>query len=105
MESIKRQLENLKAETKRAVIDLANQSCVVEMRRLQIRRSFSYYEDEVYHADTVYIDRNKGTVRIQLEEYADSIPLEEFYIEDQIGLYEELAKLFSNSKYDHRIYY
>ena len=41
---------------------------------------------------TVYIDPDKGTVRILLDKYADSIPLEEFCIEDQIVIYEELAK-------------
>jgi hypothetical protein len=44
-------------------------------------------------------------VRIQLVEYADSIELSEFSIEDQIGIYEELEKTFTDPKYAHRIDY
>ena len=44
-------------------------------------------------------------VRIQLVEYADSIELSEFSIEDQIGIYEELEKTFTDTKYAHRIDY
>ena len=105
MESIKKQLEDLKAKTKKAIIGLAKQSCEVELGWLQIRQSFSYYDEEVYHANTAYIDLEKGTVRILLDEYADSIPLEEFCIEDQIGIYEELEKTFANPRYDYRIDY
>ena len=75
------------------------------MGGLQIRQSFSYYEEEVYHIDKIYIDPAKGLIRVQLMEYADSIELSEFSIDDQFGIYEELAKTFSNSKYQHRIDY
>lgn len=105
MEDIKKQLENLKAETKKSIIEMAKQSCEVEMCGLQIRQSFSYYDEEVYHLERVYIDPVKGLVRAQLSEYADSIPLEEFSIEDQIGIYEELHRVFSNPKYNYRIDY
>lgn len=105
MVNIKKQLENLKAETKKSIIGLAKQLCEVEMCGLQIRQSFSYYEEEVYHVERTYIDPDKETVRIQLYEYADSILLEEFGIEDQIGIYEELYKVLSNPKYGYRINY
>lgn len=105
MDSIKKQLTELKDKTKRAIINLAKQDCEVELGGLQIRQSFSYYEEEVYHIDKAYIDPAKGTVRIQLIEYADSIELSEFSIEDQIGIYEELEKIFTNPKYAHRIDY
>ena len=105
MVNIKKQLENLKAETKKSIIGLAKQLCEVEMCGLQIRQSFSYYDEEVYHVERVYIDPVKGLVRVLLTEYADSIPLEEFGIEDQIGIYEELYKVFSNPKYGYRIDY
>jgi hypothetical protein len=72
---------------------------------LQIRQSFSYYEEEVYHIDKIYIDPGKESVRILLDEYADSIELSEFSIEDQVGIYEELEKTFTNPKYAHRIDY
>jgi hypothetical protein len=72
---------------------------------LQIRQSFSYYEEEVYHIDKIYIDPGKKSVRILLDEYADSIELSEFSIEDQVGIYEELEKTFTNPKYAHRIDY
>lgn len=105
MDSIKKQLTELKDKTKSAIINLAKQDCEVELGGLQIRQSFSYYEEEVYHIDKAYIDPNKGTVRIQLVEYADSIELSEFSIEDQIGIYEELEKTFTNPKYGLRIDY
>lgn len=105
MDSIKKQLTELKEETKRAIVNLAKQDCEVELGGLQIRQSFSYYEEEVYHIDKAYIDPDKGAVRIQLYEYADSIELSEFSIEDQIGIYEELHRTFTNPKYAHRIDY
>lgn len=105
MESIKKQLTELKDKTKSAIVNLVKQDCEVELGGLQIRQSFSYYEEEVYHVDKAYIDPDKGTVRIQLIEYADSIELSEFSIEDQIGIYEELEKTFTNPKYRHKIDY
>lgn len=105
MESIKKQLTELKDKTKMAIVNLAKRDCEVELGGLQIRQSFSYYEEEVYHIDKAYIDPDKGTVRIQLIEYADSIELSEFSIEDQIGIYEELEKTFTNPKYRHSIDY
>lgn len=105
MESIKKQLMKLKEETKKAIISLAKQNCEVELGGFHIRQSFSYYDEEVYHIDKIYIDPNKGTVRIQLYEYADSIELSEFSIDDQVGIYEELKKTFTNPKYAHRIDY
>jgi hypothetical protein len=59
----------------------------------------------VYHIDKIYIDPEKESVRILLDEYADSIELSEFSIEDQVGIYEELEKTFTNPKYAHRIDY
>ena len=105
MENIKKQLEELKEKVKKAILDLAGKRCEVDMYELQIRQSFSYYENEVYHIDKAYIDPAKGLVRVQLVEYADSIELSEFSIEDQIGIYDELTKTFSNPKYQHRIDY
>ncbi len=101
--SIKELLANLKEETKEAIINLASESCEVDMSGFHIRQSFSYYDEEVYHIDKAYIDPGKRTVRLQLYEYADSIDLNEFSVEDQIGIYEELAKTFGNSKYQHYI--
>lgn len=103
--SIKEQLANLKDEVKKAILKLPRQSCEVDMCSLQIRQSFSYYDEETYHIDKAYIDPAKGLVKVQLVEYADSIELSEFSIEDQIGIYDELAKTFSNPKYQHRIDY
>lgn len=103
--SIKERLANLKEETKKAIISLASESCEVDMCGFHVRQSFSYYDEEVYHIEKAYIDPAKGLVRIQLVEYADSIELSEFSIEDQIGIYDELAKTFSNPKYQHRIDY
>lgn len=105
MESIRQQLKELKEKVKEAIIDLTKRKCEVELGGLQIRQSFSYYEEEVYHVEKAYIDPDKGTVRIQLVEYADSIELSEFSIEDQIGIYEELEKTFTNPKYGLRIDY
>ena len=105
MESIKKQLMELKEETKKAILSLAKQDCEVELDGFHIRQSFSYYDEEVYHIDKIYINPDKGTVRIQLYEYADSIELSEFSIEDQVGIYEELEKIFKNPKYAHRIDY
>jgi len=105
MESIKQQLANLKDAVKKVFLDLPKQSCEVDLCGLQIRQSFSYYEEEVYHIDKIYIDPGKESVRILLDEYADSIELSEFSIEDQVGIYEELAKTFSDPKYQHRIDY
>ena len=105
MESIKSRLKALKAETKNAIINLSRQSCEVDMSGFHIRQSFSYYGEEVYHIDKIFIDPSKETCRIQLVEYADSIDLADFSIEDQIGIYEELHKLFSNPKYSYRIDY
>ena len=93
----------LKEETKKAILSLAKQDCEVELDGFHIRQSFSYYDEEVYHIDKIYINPDKGTVRIQLYEYADSIELSEFSIEDQIGIYEELKKTITDSKYAHRI--
>ena len=92
MESIKQQLKELKEKVKKAIIDLAKRDCEVGLGGLQIRQSFSYYEEEVYHIDKIYIDPEKESVRILLDEYADSIELSEFSIEDQVGIYEELEK-------------
>lgn len=103
MESIKQQLKELKEKVKKAIIDLAKRDCEVELGGLQIRQSFSYYDEEVYHVEKAYIDPAKGMVRLQLFEYADSIELKEFSIEDQVGIYEELEKTFTNPKYAHRI--
>lgn len=103
MESIKQQLKELKEKVKKAIIDLAKRDCEVGLAGLQIRQSFSYYEEEVYHIDKIYIDPGKESVRILLDEYADSIELSEFSIEDQVGIYEELEKTFTNPKYAHRI--
>ena len=105
MESIKQQLKELKEKVKEAIIDLAERKCEVELGGLQIRQSFSYYEEEVYHVEKIFIDPGKESVRIQLVEYADSIELSEFSIEDQIGIYEELEKTFTDPKYAHRIDY
>ena len=105
MEKIKKQLEELRAEIMRAIINLARKSCEVGMSGFQLRQSFSYYEEEVYHIDKIYIIPEKGRVMIQLYEYADSIELSEFSIEDQVGIYEELKKTFTNPKYAHRIDY
>ena len=105
MENIKKQLEELKEKVKKAILDLPRQSCEVDMCGLQIRQSFSYYDEEVYHIEKAYIDSAKGLVRVQLVEYADSIELSDFSIEDQLGIYDELAKTFSNPKYQHRIDY
>lgn len=103
--SIKERLDELKEETKKAILDLAEQSCEVDMCGFITRQSFSYYDEEVYHIDKIYFDLPKKWVKVQLREYANSIELSEFSIEDQIGIYEELAKTFSNSKYQHRIDY
>ena len=105
MESIKQQLKELKEKVKKAIIDLAKRDCEVGLSDLQIRQSFSYYDEEVYHIDKIYIDPGKESVRILLDEYADSIELSEFSIEDQVGIYEELEKTFTNPKYAHRIDY
>lgn len=95
----------LKDETKKAIISLAKLNCEVELDGFHIRQSFSCYDEEVYHIDKIYIDPDKGTVRIQLYEYADSVELSKFSIEDQVGIYEELEKTFTNPKYAHRIGY
>ena len=105
MESIKQQLKELKEKVKKAIIDLAKRDCEVGLGGLQIRQTFSYYEEEVYHVEKAYIDPAKGMVRLQLFEYADSIELKEFSVEDQVGIYEELEKTFRNPKYDYRIEY
>ena len=105
MEKIKKQLEELRAEIMRAIINLASKSCEVGMNGFQIRQSFSYYEEEVYHIDKIYIMPEKGRVMVKLYEYADSIPLSEFSIDDQVGICEELQKLFTNPKYRYRIDY
>ena len=102
--SIKERLANLKEETKKAIISLASESCEVDMSGFHVRQSFSYYDEEVYHIEKAYIDPGKRAVRLQLYEYADSIDLSEFSVEDQIGIYEELAKTFGNSKYQQRLY-
>ena len=103
MEKIKKQLKELRAEIMRAIINLARKSCEVGMSGFQIRQSFSYYEEEVYHIDKIYINPDKGRVMVELYEYADSIPLSEFSIDDQVGICEELQKLFTNPKYRYRI--
>ena len=103
--SIKEQLANLKDAVKKVFLDLPKQSCEVDLCGLQIRQSFSYYDEEVYHIDKAYIDPAKGLVRVQLVEYADSIELSGFSIDDQLGIYDELAKTFSDPKYQHRIDY
>ena len=105
MESIKKQLENLKAETKKAIINLAGKRCEVDMNELQIRQSFSYYEDEVYHIEKLYIYPEEDVVRVQLIEYADSIEISEFSADDQIAILGELEKAFAIPKYDYRIDY
>lgn len=105
MDSIKKQLTELKDKARIAIINLAKQDCEVELGGLQIRQSFSYYEEEVYHIDKIYINPDKGRVMVELYEYADSIPLSEFSIDDQVGICEELQKLFTNPKYRYRIDY
>lgn len=105
MEKIKKQLEELRTEIKRAIINLATKSCEVDLGGFQLRQSFSYYEEEVYHIDKIYINPDKGRVMVELYEYADSIPLSEFSIDDQVGICEELQKLFTNPKYRYRIDY
>ena len=75
------------------------------MNGFQIRQSFSYYEEEVYHINKIHIIPEKGKVMVQLYEYADSIQLSEFSIDDQVGICEKLRKLFTNPKYRHRIDY
>jgi hypothetical protein len=105
MESIKQQLKEVKEKVKKAILDQTKRTCEVELGGLKIRQSFSYYEEEVYHIDKIYIDPGKESVRILLDEYADSIELSEFSIEDQVGIYEELEKTFTNPKYAHRIDY
>ena len=59
MESIKQQLKELKEKVKKAIIDLTKRDCEVGLGGLQIRQSFSYYEEEVYHIDKIYIDPEK----------------------------------------------
>ena len=103
--SIRERLANLKEETKEAIISLTLESCEVDMCGFHVRQSFSYYDEEVYHIDKIYIDLPKKWVKVQLREYANSMELSEFSIMDQSGIYEELAKTFSNSKYQHRIDY
>ena len=105
MERIKEKIQDLKDEVRIAIISLARQSCEVDMSGLQIRQSFAYYEEEVYHVEKLYIDPDKGTVRVQLYEYAHSIPVSEFSIEDQVRIYEELAKTFENPHYQKKIDY
>ncbi len=105
MENIKKQLEELKEKVKKVILDLAGKRCEVDMCELQIRESFSYYEDEVYHIEKLYIYPEKNVIRVQLIEYADSIELKEFSIDDQIGIYETLVQTFSNPKYQYRIDY
>ena len=105
MEIIKRQLKELREKVKTAIINLTKQNCEVELGGFQIRQSFSYYDEEVYHIEKAYIDPAKGMVRLQLFEYADSIELKEFSVEDQVGIYEELSKIFTPPKYDNRIYH
>lgn len=101
--SIKERLDELKAETKKAIISLASESCEVDMCGFHVRRSFSYYDEEVYHIDKAYIDPKKRVVRLQLHEYADSIDLSEFSVEDQIGIYEYLHKVFIQPKQRYKI--
>ena len=96
--SIKERLAKLKEETKKAIISLASESCEVDMSGFHIRQSFSYYDEEVYHIDKAYIDPGKRTVRLQLHEYADSIDINELSVEDQIGIYEYLHKVFTEPK-------
>ena len=96
--SIKERLDELKAETKKAILNLPGQSCEVDMCGFIIRQSFNYYDEEVYHIDKAYIDPKKRIVRLQLHEYADSIDLSEFSVEDQIGIYEYLHKVFTQPK-------
>ena len=105
MERIKEKLQEVKDEVRMKIISLARQSCEVDMSGLQIRQSFAYYEEEAYHVEKLYIDPDKGTVRVQLFEYADSILLSEFSIEEQVGIYEALRKTFENSKLSYRIDY
>ena len=105
MESIKKQLTELKDKTKMAIVNLAKRDCEVELGCLQIRQSFSYYDEEVYHIDKAYIDPGKRTVRLQLHEYADSIDLSEFSVEDQIGIFEYLHKVFTQPKQRYKIDY
>ena len=102
---IKEQLANLKDEVKNAIVKLTQQSCEVDMCGYHIRQSFSCYDEEVYHIECIYIDPVNGTCKVQLEEYADSIDLTEFCVDDMVGIYEELAKVFSYSMCRHRIDY
>ena len=101
--SIKERLDELKEETKKAILDLAEQACEVDLCGFIIRQSFSYYDEEVYHIDKIYIDPAKRLIRVQLMEYADSIDLSEFSVEDQIGIYEYLFKVFTQPKQRYKI--
>ena len=103
--SIRERLANLKEETKGAIISLASESCEVDMSGFHIRQSFSYYDEEVYHIDKVYIDPGKRIVRLQLYEYAGSIDIKAFTVEDQIGIYEYLQKVFTQPNQRYKIDY
>ena len=105
MESIKQQLKELKEKVKKAIIDLAKRDCEVVLGGFHVRQSFSYYDEEVYHIDKAYIDPKKRIVRLQLHEYADSIDLSEFSVEDQIGIFEYLHKVFTQPKQRYKIDY
>lgn len=95
--------DELPGEAEEAIINLASESCEVDMSGFHIRQSFSYYDEEVYHIDKAYIDPKKRIVRLQLHEYAHSIDLSEFSVEDQIGIYEYLHKVFTQSKQRYKI--
>lgn len=105
MENIKRKLDELKEEVKQAIIGLAKTRCEVDMCEFQIRQSFSFYDEEVYHIEKLYIYPEKGIIRVQLIEYADSVLLREFSADDHIGILEEVKKTFTTPKYGYRIDY
>lgn len=105
MDNLQSQLNTLKEHVMSAIVNLTDQRCEVDMQGLQIRQSFSYYESEVYHIDKIIINPEKGSVEIELYEYSDLINLNDFSVDDQIEIFRELNRLFTNPKYGHRINY
>lgn len=103
--SIRERLANLKEETNEAIISLTSESCEVDMCGFHVRQSFSYYDEEVYHIDKAYINPGKRTVRLQLYEYATSIAINEFSVDDQIGIFEYLLKVFTEPIQQYKIDY
>ena len=75
------------------------------MYGFHVRQSFSYYDEEVYHIDKAYVNPGKRTVRLQLYEYANSIALNEFSVDDQIAIFEYLHKVFTEPIQQYKIDY